>query len=224
VPVVLFWTFRHWLFGERTFRLLHVNEAFSISRGTDQAFSPCIPLAKGPTIWRDRRCVMAMSGRCSEVWSVSEPLKRSQSRGTDALRKVGAYIGRPVKNIWQVTCLGPFGLESHNRQSGARGRHPKTLAPPPPLVHPTPISAVGCKPLTKTRARFGIRPTRSAEVSTAALDVRSESIVQPRCATLWPNWPLLLLPCRKPCHPSRNSKCSASSEMHPSFGSTLDQL
>ena len=101
-------------------------------------------------IWRDRRRVMAMSGRCSEVWLVSEPLKRSQSRGTDALRKVGAYIGRPVKNIWQVTCLGPFGLESHNRQSGARGRHPKTLAPPPPLVHPTPISAVGSKPLIKT--------------------------------------------------------------------------
>lgn len=83
-------------------------------------------------IWRDRRCVMAMSGRCSEVWLVSEPLKRSQSRGTDALRKVGAYIGRPVKNIWQVTCWGPFGLEPHNRKSGARSRHPKTLAPPPP--------------------------------------------------------------------------------------------
>jgi hypothetical protein len=173
--------------------------------------------------WRDRRCVMAIDNRWLEDWSAGAP-STSQSRGADAFRRVGSYIGRPVKNIWQVTCSGPFGLESHNRRSGARSMHPKTLALPPSLVHPTPISAVGRQPLIKIRARFGVRPTRSAKFSTATLDVLSESIVQPRCATLWPNWPLLLLPCRKPCHPSRNSKCSAFSEMHPSFGSTLDQL
>ena len=101
-------------------------------------------------IWRDRRCVMAMSGPCSEVWSVSEPSKRSQSRGTDALRKVGAYIGRPVRNIWQVTCWGRL---AWNPATGKAGRAVGTRRHSrhrPPLVHPTPISAVGSKPLIKT--------------------------------------------------------------------------
>jgi len=124
--------------GSRSLNTFRSTKRSRCTGGTDEVFPRWVPLAKGPIIWRDRRCVMAMSGPCSEVWLVSKPLKRSQSRGTDALRKVGAYIGRPVKNIWQVTCSGPFGLESHNRQSGARGRHPKTLAPPPRLCIPLP--------------------------------------------------------------------------------------